>query len=284
MEKHGLKAAEDEYRLKFAPPARNPILVAPSYAKVVRGKLDFIRMVRGESDQTYRRLWNKLHAIDPRYARDELEIKLSDPPSDATWEYWFARYKDFVYQVESRKDGQTRGGTAFLWTDRSLATCSHCLDGEATISPPLPESQPVRDAEYHDDLAAGVDVALIRLSDAASTVRHPFPIRSEPLQPGEQVAALGFPAVPGVLPQCMIRPGFVEASSKDYRGKIERIIVSPDISGGFSGGPVIDRGGNLVAIVVEKSWELTAANVPAAGFRHVLPARYIAEIYRRSRR
>jgi hypothetical protein len=43
----------------------------PEFAKVVRGKLDFLKMIRGEDDPVYRNLRNKLHSFAPEVI-DEL--------------------------------------------------------------------------------------------------------------------------------------------------------------------------------------------------------------------
>ncbi len=279
-ERYGYDGAEKEYIARFKRASRNPEYQDPSFGRVVRGKLDFIKMVRGGSDPTFRRLWNRLHKLDSSFAPSELEVVEAPtaPPVDLQWEYWFDQYRGFIYHVETKKGGKTYGGTAFLWTNRLLATCSHCLDGVSEISPPFPSGAPVADVAYHADTHAGVDVALVRMAEPLAVPHRPFPVRNDPLQPGEQIAVLGFPSIPGVQPSCTIRVGIVESRSTDYRGRIDKIIISAGVAGGFSGGPVIDRGGKLVAIVTGKSWELTAANVPAEPFRHVLPVRYLSDI------
>ena len=63
-EKFGLIDAQREFRDKHDRRSRREGS-EPSYRRVVRGKLDFLKMVKGENDPTYRNLRNRLHKLDP---------------------------------------------------------------------------------------------------------------------------------------------------------------------------------------------------------------------------
>lgn len=62
----GLEAAEAEYHAKFWKNA-SPIASPPRYNQVVRGKLEFVKMVRGVADPVYRHLQTRLVKADPTY-------------------------------------------------------------------------------------------------------------------------------------------------------------------------------------------------------------------------
>lgn len=64
-EAYGLQAAEQVHREKYARPSRSSGKSGPGFAKVVRGKLAFLAMVKGEDDPAYRRFRNRLNRLDP---------------------------------------------------------------------------------------------------------------------------------------------------------------------------------------------------------------------------
>lgn len=74
--KYGLEGAEREFRERYDRPSRRPGAERPSFGRVLRGKLDFLKMVKGEDDPIYRRFRKQLHALDPDLIDD-----LPDQPS-----------------------------------------------------------------------------------------------------------------------------------------------------------------------------------------------------------
>jgi RNA-directed DNA polymerase len=277
-ERYGLEAAQQEFREKYNRRSRHPDAPPPSFGRVLRGKLDFLKMVKGEGDTTYRRLRNKLHALDPDLIAAAPEEPAAHP--DEQWSYYFEKYKNLVFHVVVRRDGQESGGTAFMWRGRTLATAAHNLEGEVEVSPPLPEGQPVPASAilFHPRRDEQVDVAVVQLPKGVGPIRGDIPVSTDPPSEGDQVAALGYPSIPQRQPALAIYTGRVESRAPNYAGTVETIQVSIDISGGMSGGPVIDRGGKLVGIVMEQTFEHTKGDVPARPFRHVLPVRYLREI------
>jgi RNA-directed DNA polymerase len=277
-ERYGLEAAEQEFREKHDRRSRRPGGRPPSFGRVVRGKLDFLKMVKGEGDPTYRRLRNRLHALAP----DLIAELPEEPPArpDDDWSHWYEKYKDLVFHLVVRKSGRELGGTAFVWRRGTLATAAHNLEGEVEISPPFREGEPVPESAvvFHPRRDEEVDVAVVRLPEAMPPIRGGIPVRDDVLQPGEQVAALGYPSIPRRQPALAIWTGRVESRATNYAGTVETVQVSIKISGGMSGGPVIDRGGKLVAVAIEQTFEHTKKGVPARPFQHVLPIRYLREI------
>jgi RNA-directed DNA polymerase len=63
--KYGLEEAEREFHEEYDGRSRNPDAGSPSFKKVLRGKLDFLQMVKGDSDPAYRKLRNQLHSLAP---------------------------------------------------------------------------------------------------------------------------------------------------------------------------------------------------------------------------
>lgn len=64
-EKFGYESAEKEYNEKYSKSIGRK---ASSFKKVIRGKLEFLRMVKGDTDAIYLKLRNKFAELDPEFA------------------------------------------------------------------------------------------------------------------------------------------------------------------------------------------------------------------------
>lgn len=275
-EKFGLEDAEQAYHKNYDKPSRNPDRERPSFTRVVRGKLEFLRMVKGEGDPAYRKMRNKAHSIDPSFIS-----AITEPPSDSNnpWSHWASQYSGIIFQLELRKDnGGLDSGTAFAWHRRALATAAHATRGRIRISPPFPPDDEIPPSSIitHPSGDERIDAAIVELPDGV-TVPREFPVRTEPLEIGEEIAVLAFATTPKREPGLGFYPGVVESTKPYYGGDIGTIQVSAEISGGMSGGPVIDRWGKLVGTVMESTFEKTDEGVPGREFRHILPVRYLLD-------
>lgn len=66
-EKYGLRAAEREHYDKYRNKNRVPFKHMPRLDQIIKGKIDFLGMVRGKDDPTYIRYWNQLVTLSPNY-------------------------------------------------------------------------------------------------------------------------------------------------------------------------------------------------------------------------
>jgi RNA-directed DNA polymerase len=64
-EKYGLESTQERYWQKYNHKHRNPELKQPEFKKVVRGKIEFIGMVRGKQNSIYLRLLHRYHTLAP---------------------------------------------------------------------------------------------------------------------------------------------------------------------------------------------------------------------------
>jgi len=64
-EKYGLKAAEKEFLTIHDKKHRSPFKQEPSFARVVKGKIDYLGMVRGKNNPIYRNFLSKLRDLAP---------------------------------------------------------------------------------------------------------------------------------------------------------------------------------------------------------------------------
>ncbi len=66
-EKFGHEAAEKEYYEKYAHKYRHSSKPRPPFRQVVRGKIQFLGMVRGKTNEIYIRYWNQLIKLAPEF-------------------------------------------------------------------------------------------------------------------------------------------------------------------------------------------------------------------------
>lgn len=64
-ERNGLTAAENRYLTKFNNHYRKPGATKVAFKEVVRGKIDFLKMVKGKTNPVYLKLFNKFKTLDP---------------------------------------------------------------------------------------------------------------------------------------------------------------------------------------------------------------------------
>lgn len=89
------------------------------------------------------------------------------------------------------------------------------------------------------------DVALLRFPAAMEGERYSaLPTRSEDLKHGEHILAIGYP----LKETPVITQGIVNSPDAMINGR-SRVLASAQIVSGMSGGPVVDREGNVVGII-----------------------------------
>lgn len=70
-EKYGLKAAEDEFFQKYDRKSKLSIFRKVSFAHVVKGKIEFLGMVRGKDSTIYRKYYSQLCQLEPRFLKQQ---------------------------------------------------------------------------------------------------------------------------------------------------------------------------------------------------------------------
>jgi RNA-directed DNA polymerase len=243
----GLELAETDFRNRYDRKHRNPNSPPPSFKRVVKGKLDFLTMVRGKNDSVCVRLLRQ-------YAQLETGFTFTSVAGANTS---IELVKDAVWILEalagSGADMVTEQGTAFFLAGVGLVTCAHVL---------RPQTRAIRANEPHKDYAVKViaqdeflDLAVLEIPGVHHDIELPC---GDPtaLRQSQAIRLLGFPNyAPGN--QCAIRNGEVTA----FRtvSAIRRILVDANIIAGNSGGPVVDAKNRVIGVAAKGATSEAAA-------------------------
>jgi len=280
-DKFGELAAEREFLRRFDTQNRRAGSATPSFRRVLKGKLDYIQMVRGRSDPVYVKLRAKLHSLDPTFvgfapaALPRSGRSLPGVGTDPGWTRWYQRLAQSVFHLDIVSEAGVNAGTAFAYRRRQLATAAHNMVGDVRLQL-ASELAPIASWDLHERYrTAGVDCALIHFEHGVP----PLSVHPHLPRPGEPIAVIGFASVPQRQPSLGIYPGTVESVNTSYYGT-EIIQITVPAAGGLSGSPVINSAGQLIGVVIESTFEQTEIGVPSREYCSVLPAAHLSAVHR----
>jgi RNA-directed DNA polymerase len=220
--KYGLHNAGTEYFSKYDRKSR--FKAGPeSFRYVVKGKIDFLGMVKGKQSRVYLSLLKQFAQLNPTY---------SLPPELPTWETNLSELKKAVWALR----GNSSEGTAFYLKDVGLITCAHVIDGNENLVAFHPDSIGVELPVKVDMISKDYDLAVLSFVTKPQSCRVLIAGESQ-VYIQEQVTLLGYPN---------FHPG---ATGIIYKGAVigqfirfgqQRIQVSCEIAQGNSGGPVLN--------------------------------------------
>ena len=197
-------------------------------------------------------------------------VVFSDP-APGTYDIWVGTYSEgdafsqvelYITELEAPWEGSSSGnsesssetgesqlvgsGTGFVVSQEGhILTNHHVIDGCAR------QTFQIRgDAEVNATLLssnAAVDLALLRADIAGefATFRG-----SQPVRLGDEVVVYGFPLLGDLSSQGNLTNGIVSAMS-GLDDDLSRMQMTAQIQPGNSGGPVMDRNGEIIGVVVE---------------------------------
>jgi len=224
IEKFGFDAAENEFHNRYYHKQIHPDKSLPSLNDVLEGKLNFLRMVKGENDVVYRRMYNKfLHCLGrPR--------KYVTEPLDVSPSLWILESEDPVSQ-----------GSAFMLNEVGLVTCSHVLQNgtKAFLYDDINRKLDIEILAENPDL----DVAILNIPEGKyATLDAGNP---DELSHGDRLIIAGFPNY-----RYGDTPYITEAKIAGFRTVTAQrwILVNTPIIAGNSGGPVLNQEGRVIGI------------------------------------
>ncbi len=164
--------------------------------------------------------------------------------------------------VVSKADGEEDIGTCFLLgNQQTIVTARHVVEGMARIVIPDPEGNPIRIRQITVSENPNLDVAVILAESILSNLPC---FRCSESNILDEVLCLGFPPIPGfeatliadlatINSEIRASRGRVVALSDSYLDRQSYILINARVKGGNSGGPIVNRQGYVVAILVQAS-------------------------------
>jgi S1-C subfamily serine protease len=176
----------------------------------------------------------------------------------------------------------TSVGTGFLVSaDGVVVTCYHVIAGKSRLS--------VRDqvGRFHVATLVARDVAndLALLKISGSALAHVPIMKSGDVRKGEEVFVLGFPNISMQGLETKVTQGIVSSIS-GVSGEPNSFQISAAVQPGNSGGPLIDRQGNVIGVVNAKLSQSAAMRVSGAlpeNVNYAIKSNYLIELIQSKR-
>lgn len=111
--KHGLEKAQTEFWEKHDDKQRNPDAKKPSFKRVVRGKIEYLGMIRGQNDPIYTKFCTELQNLDPEYIKI-LPLHKAEIPVLPCPEIWTEGKTDWKHLKVALQELQNLGNFNYL--------------------------------------------------------------------------------------------------------------------------------------------------------------------------
>lgn len=138
-------------------------------------------------------------------------------------------------------------GTGFVITAQGhLLTCAHVLSGQSTVTIIVKERRFLADLVAKDD---ALDVALLKLREGQGGTFEPVSFRRQDhYAMGEDVFTIGYPMSALLGESARMSKGLLSATA-GIRDDPNQVQISAEIAPGNSGGPVLDKNGQIIGVV-----------------------------------
>ncbi|WP_083272951.1 reverse transcriptase domain-containing protein [Alteromonas confluentis] len=265
----GAEQAEEEhfakYRRGYSPPRaqlRRKKKPGDLILKMVKGQVNYNRMIRGESCPVYRKL------------AYQLTIALGCPNEDLNkdWRSWIAESTFIVDNVEDICQG-----SCVLIKDIGFVSNQHVLNSitksnftaNVTICDPYDYSRKYPLISLLK-MSIEKDIALIDAGVHALSLRGLEVAESPNYKIGTKVIAIGFPNHTEGTPPTILDCKIIGRTKWHHEPRIK---VDSNIHHGFSGGAVVDLDGKVIGIVANG----TAVGAPKAADNLFIPIETVAQ-------
>jgi len=241
-ERYGYKLAMSEFMNKHN--SKNRFALDAEYRRVVKGKIDFLKMVRGGENEIYKKLIKKYRILETRDFSDDVLYKRP------VFSEEHLRSAIFVIEYEWTLNDEydCSQGTAFALDGIGFVTCAHILPPDDAV---ITRAQAWRCGNVLDKYSVeiikshkAVDLATINIGTA---VDHPLTKIAGLTYFGHnsKVIVAGFPNYK-TSDDLYISSGHVTQRTKV--SGVDRFIISAAIVGGNSGGPILNESNHVVGV------------------------------------
>lgn len=257
----------------------------PTIDKIIRGRLEFIRSVRGMGFSAYISMATKYNAYIGT-ADKKLAV-----PSDEFLD--LLNQNVFVIQNSSDLIGGTRQGTSFYLEDvGGFATCYHLLDDDPDIQDDTLDFwilSPISKKSYPVSLRFGaehpIDLAIFDLKDedaffADYPDHKPLKLKNPFVPPagGDAMTLVGWPKF-APADTLAIKNGHIYSTG--VKSTIRQLYLSEQIIEGNSGGPVLDANAQVIGIAARGN---NAQNANEVAEHMAIEANHIHDVEKQASR
>lgn len=228
--KFGEDDAEREMHSKYYRKQRRDGAPQPRFKDVLRGRLNFIRMVKGQDNPVFVGLWNRSSDLDPAQFRRLVPVRSFDRVGEGLW------------IIES--DSEALQGTAFMMEDGRLLTCAHCAFPDCVVYRTDDVATKFKVTVVAKD--ENRDVAIVSIVGSPAKRGTIALGDSKGVETGDSLTVFGFPHyAPGGKEHRITTP--VTSTTQLFTYK--HFVLADPVYAGNSGGPVFDKNCRLVGIV-----------------------------------
>jgi hypothetical protein len=200
--------------------------------KTIKGKISFIRFIRGEENRIYQKLENSFCSaigMPPRYVLGDVEKAYK-----ALW----------ILECDESCGGGYHQGTGFDLEGYGIVTCGHvfCTALKAFRSDSITTRFSL---EKIAEAPKAIDLVVLKITGSG---QKEYPLKKDIIEPsvGADLIAVGFPEYgAGMDPYTF----FDKCVGRRVRNGVNLIMIGKNISGGMSGGPLLNKTGSVVGII-----------------------------------
>lgn len=171
-------------------------------------------------------------------------------------------------------------GTGFFVSPRSLMTARHVLEGLGKFNVADRSNRELQVDAVRYPKGEDIDLALITLKEESKDIA---PMRiARDCEPLDEVVVFGYPPVPlADDAYLLVNRGEVSAVVK-LRSGIQAVLVTCLLKGGYSGGPVLNRRGQVVGVVSKNLFAKVSPEEEsineALGFAAAVPFDWVSDL------
>lgn len=205
------------------------------------------------------------------------------------FDYIYEMYKNIVVPlVWEKPNGDYSAGTGFKYVN-GIATAKHCLTDASNLQIKGYKAEELEGKPVYISEAEGVDLAFIETGRREEPII--FADNGEVMQ---EVLVMGYPKIPAFTDfltaekatisskaSSRLTPtsGHIAAYGYEYLAKIDAMLITARITGGNSGGPVINQNGCLVGVACQlPDNNPENGDYDDLGYGVAVPVKYLAEI------